>query len=279
MSETAKDEGIVSRTGNSRACPVCDRADSEPLEAYSRNHWSVELCLGCGHVYLKNPPGYSALEQDFAWQKTYASEHERRLQENPVAYRLDVATRFRHTWFRRTTAQKYRGWFGSGNVLDIGCANSNDWFEGFTPYGIEISKELAEEADQMMRARGGYCIFGPGASAIWQFPEAMFDGIVMSSYLEHEEQPLKVLLGAARALKPNGAIYVRVPNFGSINRRLAGRNWCGFRWPDHVNYFTVADLRSIAAKAGLRVRLLTPVRLPFDDNINALLVHDTMVPA
>ena len=31
------------------------------------------------------------------------------------------------------------------------------------------------------------------------------------------------------------------------------------------------DLEKIAAKAGLSVKLLNPVRLPFDDNINALL--------
>ncbi len=125
----------------------------------------------------------------------------------------------------------------------------------------------------MMRAQGGYCVHGPGAEAIWAFEPETFDGIVMSSYLEHEEEPLKVLKGAARALKPTGKIYVRVPNFGGLNRRVTGRKWVGFRWPDHVNYFTVADLRRIAAMAGLEVQLLNPIRLPFDDNINALLVR------
>ena len=254
-----------------RNCPICDEAGSTPVAAYSRAPWSVVECGGCGHVYLKNPPGYGALEQEFAWEKTYATEHERRLDESPVAYRLDVATRFRHTWFRKTMAEKWAAWFGKGKVLDIGCANSDNGFPGFTPYGIEISKELAEEADQLMRAKGGFCIFGPGAQAIWKFDADMFDGIVMSSYLEHEEHPLNVLQGAARALKKTGAIYMRVPNYGSVNRRVIGRKWCGFRYPDHVNYFTLDDLKNISARAGLRVKLLNPLRLPFDDNINALL--------
>jgi SAM-dependent methyltransferase len=256
-----------------RPCPICNAEASTKLEAYSRDLWSVEQCDGCAHVYLKNPPGYGALEEDFAWQHTFADEHERRLDENPVAYRLDVATRFRHTWFRKSTYDKYRAWFGSGKVLDIGCANSANRFEDFTPYGIEISKELAEEADRNMRAQGGYCIFGPGAEAIWKFDEAMFDGIVMSSYLEHEEHPLNVLQGASRALKPGGAIYVRVPNYSSLNRKLIGRKWVGFRYPDHVNYFSVDDLKNIAARAGLKPHLLNPIRLPFDDNINALLTR------
>ena len=255
-----------------RPCPICNAPASTKLEDYSRDHWSVEQCVDCGHVYLKNPPGYGALEQDFAWlKKTYVTEHERRLDESPVAYRLDVATRFRHTWFRKSTEDKYRAWFGGGKVLDIGCGGAQDRFDGFTLYGIEISKELAKRAHTNMRAQGGFCIFGPGATAIREFEPDFFDGIVMSSYLEHEEHPLTVLQGAARALKPTGAIYVRVPNYGSVNRRVTGRKWVGFRYPDHVNYFTTADLDAIAKKAGLTVRLLNPIRLPFDDNINALL--------
>lgn len=254
-----------------RPCPICAHQASTPLPAFSRDRWSVEQCADCGHVYLKNPPGYGALEQDFAWEKTYATEHERRLEESPLAYRLDVATRFRHTWLRKSTEDKYRAWFGGGKVLDIGCGGSQDRFDGFTLYGIEISKELAERADANMRAQGGFCVFGPGATAIREFEPGFFDGIVMSSYLEHEEHPLAVLQGAARALKPTGAIYVPVPNYGSVNRKVTGRKWVGFRYPDHVNYFTVTDLKAIAARAGLKVTLLNPIRLPFDDNINALL--------
>ena len=254
-----------------RACPICDTAKSSVISIYCRDHWSVEQCEACGHVYLKNPPGYDALVEEFAWEKTYETEHERRLAESPIAYRLDVATRVRHTAFRKSSADKYTAWFGSGNLLDIGCAGANEDYPNFTRYGIELSKELAGIADASMRNQGGYCIHGPGAEAIWKFPEDTFDGIVMFSYLEHEEEPLKVLKGAARALKPTGNIYVRVPNFGSLNRKVTGKKWVGFRYPDHVNYFTVSDLESLAAKAGLKVKLLNPIRLPFDDNINALL--------
>lgn len=256
-----------------RACPICASSDSVPVAQYNRDNWEIVRCTGCDLVYLKNPPGYAALEQDFAWEKTYETEHERRLTENPVVYRLDLATRFRHTLFRKSTSDKYRQWFGAGNILDIGCGAAQERLDGFTPFGIEISDDLAAKADASMRAQGGYCVHGPGATSFGGFKAGFFDGIVMFSYLEHEEHPLTVLEHATRVLKPNGAIYVRVPNFGSVNRKLAGRKWVGFRYPDHVNYFTVATLRDIAARAGLQVSLLNPIRLPFDDNINALLTR------
>ena len=71
-----------------------------------------------------------------------------------------------------------------------------------------------------------------------QFPDRYFTGILLRSFLEHETQPQALLAECARVLAPGGTVYVRVPNYGSLNRRLLGGKWCGFRHPDHVNYFT-----------------------------------------
>jgi predicted SAM-dependent methyltransferase len=82
---------------------------------------------------------------------------------------------------------------------------------------------------------------------------------------------MRVLQGAHRALKPTGAVYIRVPNFGSLNRRVIGPKWCGFRYPDHVNYFTLATLTDAARRAGFDLQLVNGARLMIDDNIQALL--------
>ena len=140
------------------------------------------------------------------------------------------------------------------------------------PYGIELSSGLHAKIDPKMRARGGYCLQAPGADGIWQFEPEFFDGIIMSSYLEHEVDVARVLAGAFRSLKPGAAVFVRVPNFGSLNRRIMGARWCGFRYPDHVNYFTLSSLRQVAATAGLTLKLVNRANLWVDDNIQALLI-------
>jgi predicted SAM-dependent methyltransferase len=94
----------------------------------------------------------------------------------------------------------------------------------------------------------------------------------MSSYLEHEVEMTRVLEGVFRTLKSGGQAFIRVPNYGSLNRRVMGRKWCGFRYPDHVNYFTLASLRKVAAKAGFDTKLVNRANLWVDDNIQALLV-------
>jgi hypothetical protein len=72
-------------------------------------------------------------------------------------------------------------------------------------------------------------------------------------------------------LRPNGVAVIKVPNYVSWNRYLRGPKWCGFRFPDHVNYFTPATLRQMAEDIGYRVIIRWQDRLPTDDNVWAVL--------
>ncbi len=262
---------MAHRMSDLRSCPACESADAKPLPDYSPSSWQVAECAACGFVYLRNPPGYSALVQDFAWEKTSADLNEVRQKRSP---KLRSASRSVMKWtkkFRQDHNERFARMFGAGKVLDIGCGRGHRLKAPIIPFGIELSQNLYEQADANMRALGGYCLHAPGAEGIWQFDENFFDGILMHSYLEHEEAVLPALLGAHRALKPAGKIFVRVPNFASLNRRFIGPNWCGFRYPDHVNYFTLPSLRRVAAKAGFDTKLVNRFNLMINDNIHALL--------
>ena len=84
-----------------------------------------------------------------------------------------------------------------------------------------------------------------------EFPDRYFTGILLRSFLEHESATEGAARRNARACcADDGAIYVRVPNYGSLNRRMLGAKWCGFRYPDHVNYFTT----TVARRHGRRLR-------------------------
>ncbi|MFM2355686.1 MAG: hypothetical protein RLZZ528_1422 [Pseudomonadota bacterium] len=253
-----------------RACPSCAGTAATRLDAYSPDGWDVVRCDACAFVYLRNPPPYEALEEDFAWEKTYEAKKEKGGSTSFSATNRALRQKLRIRPGRRSE-RAYTRAFGSGRVLDVGCGDGARIGAPMVPYGIELSRALWAEADARMRDRGGYCLHAAGAEGIWQFDEGFFDGIVMFSYLEHEANVARVLDGAFRALKPGGAVFVRVPNFGSVNRRVIGPKWCGFRYPDHVNYFTLSSLRQVAARAGFETRLVNRLNLWFDDNIQVLL--------
>lgn len=238
-------------------CPSCTAPDATPWADCSPDPWVMARCGTCDLTYLRNPVDYVALEEDFAWEKTYKEKKE----TSNGSTSLSPAIRSLRKKLNLTHKSKHHrmnAWFSNGKVLDIGCGNQHNVPEPMTPYDIGQSRALHAYADNGMRVRG---VQGAGAEAIWDFEPDMFDGVIMHSDLEHEVDLMGVLKGLWRALKPGAPAYVRVPNFGSVNRRVVGRNWCGFRYPDHVTYFTLPTLRDVARRAGL----------PIDDNIKALL--------
>jgi SAM-dependent methyltransferase len=253
-----------------RACPLCAGQDARRWDGYSPTPWNVVRCTGCDMSYLQNPVPYEALEEDFAWEKTYAAKAEQSGGSTPLS-KMVRRLRTRLGVLHRDKQQAFRRWFNDGHVLDVGCGSGQRILPPMTPYGIELSKALHAQADGFMRRHGGYCAHGAGADTIWTFPKGHFDGILMFSYLEHEVEVHKVLTGAYHALKDSGAIFIRVPNFGSLNRRLIGAKWCGFRHPDHVNYFTFKTLTETCRRAGFSTQLINTISLPVDDNISVLL--------
>ena len=71
----------------------------------------------------------------------------------------------------------------------------------------------------------------PAPRAFHNSRQGFFDGILMHSYLEHETEVLPVLKGAYRCLKQDGKLYIRVPNFASVNRRVMGATGAVFAIP------------------------------------------------
>ena len=262
-----------------RSCPDCgrDNADRAPLGC-SRDQWRVKACRGCGFVYLENAPDYQALASDFAWHKTYLDEKAQRRRGRRLHYLLsDAAKAVKYALRGGPGGQHLKvHWYikryvKAGRVLDIGCSRGRTLWnlrEDLTPYGIEISEHLAQLAEQVCRPRGGFVVRDNALSGLERFEENFFTGLVLRAFLEHEIRPRELLAAALRVLAPGGCAIIKVPNYGSVNQRLHGRRWCGYRFPDHVNYFTPRTLERMLQAAGFSVRRFRLFdRWPLSDNM------------
>lgn len=225
-------------------CEVCLGSSATLIQKYTRGPWPVVCCETCGFVYLGRVPDYRDLSINLAWEKQHAEEKARRKRTSRLA-RLDALTRFRLKLGKIIDrALHARAVPASGQVLEIGCGGGTRIPDGPIPYGIEISEGLSRQARPVFEARSGALYHEPATTGIGRFPEAFLDSIIMRSYLEHEAQPRLILERAFTRLKPGGTILLRSPNYNSANRFIMGAAWCGFRFPDHVNYFTPHSTRS-----------------------------------
>jgi SAM-dependent methyltransferase len=273
-----------------RVCPLLERETRTHLLDVAPAPWIVRECEESGLVFLENPPGYDSLKQDFAWEVTYEKQAAARKAQEPVLQAMSGATkRFRHRVMKRhkvadmATAIVRASTSPTINLVDIGCGEGD--LLGVVmqrleprlrarcrPHGVEISNELARRSQAALQPFGGGCVHAAALQGLASFEPGFFDLVVMSSFLEHEIQPLPVLRESFRALRAGGRVLVKVPNYDCWNRRLRGRRWPGYRWPDHVNYFTPRTLRAMAEAAGLTVERMSLLdRFPTSDSLYAVL--------
>ena len=175
-----------------RHCPNCgqDNTQLAPSEFGNKN-WPIKVCGACQFVYLEKAPIYECLSEEFAWEKTSAAETGRRFSEEPVKQSISKLLKtFRKRWLKRDKlGWLIRHYLQAGNVLDIGCASGGimkNLDAIYIPYGVEISKTLAADANTVAATRGGYVIHDNALSGLAQFPPDYFTGVVMSAFLEHE---------------------------------------------------------------------------------------------
>jgi SAM-dependent methyltransferase len=259
-----------------RACPACGAdATASPNLPYSGATWPLKACPQCRFVYLEVVPAYAALAAELGWDKTFGAWHSARAKDRHHALRSRLGRLIRDQTRRvvkRTRMEDLLVRYAEpGNVLDVGCGKGTQLENlptAYVPFGVEVSPEQAVYAKAAVAPRGGQIIVAPGADALMQFPPQFFSCIIMRSYLEHESEPGRALQGAFHAAASGGMLLLKVPNYGSLNRRVFGTRWCGFRFPDHVNYFTPQSLRDMVEKAGFRIRRFTlRDRWPTSDNM------------
>jgi SAM-dependent methyltransferase len=271
-------------------CPLVGRPTETIPTPYGRDGYRIVRCVETGFVFLENPPAYDEVRDDFPWEQTIVVERRRRRQAEPVVARLSDAVK----WVRRRLAPRRNHAYAvaarcvaakaeqSVRLLDVGCGSGHlavDCCERFagagrdaTPIGLELSPALARTADERFAVWGGAVIAAPALEGLGRIAERSIDVALLISFLEHDQRPLDLLRGLRPKLAPGGGVVVKAPNFASVNRRLRGNRWCGFRYPDHVNYFTPATLERLALEAGYTVEAPRRGDRPFlGDNLYAVL--------
>ena len=279
------------------ACPITERPTQVTLLDDSRPPWRLVQCQQSGFVFLENPPDYARLADEFAWEKSWQDEQQRKAAEQPIATRVSTfLKRLKRIVFPRRN--KFLALAhaviepqdrlslldvgcGSGHLIGALCEHYQRLGSEVVPFGVEVSEQLAAVAQRQFARAGGDVALLPATEGVAQFSPQQFDAVLMCSFLEHEAQPLTLLRLTHRALKPSGMVIIKVPNYASWNRRVRRRKWCAFRYPDHVNYFTPATLRAVAHEAGFRIARQFPLdALPWSDSMYMVLKKPaTFAPA
>jgi len=232
MSNTSLEMATI----ESRPCPVCGTA------TYAEWRWTyLEVCSHCGHV-RKTSNIEDVNVHDI--QKNYFKSGFA-LQDDIFTHlyeRLNVRRRMREV------AQIIKG----GRALEVGVGRGSMLAalkaKGYQVEGIDLSDAVCSA----IQARYGIPVY---QGTVESYADATvgntFDIILMCHVLEHIESLGRALRAVKHLLKPQGILYVAVPNISCWNARFPG--WTGFE-PYHVHYFRANNLRRVLESADFRVQ-------------------------
>lgn len=138
--------------------------------------------------------------------------------------------------------------YRQARVLDIGCGNATLLAQlrarGFhETVGIDPSRAAIEAGRrlQLDTRQGTLANLPPDLG--------MFDLVILSHVLEHLSDPDEALSRCLALLRPNGVVYVEVPDASRFSD-FVQLPFIEFN-TEHVNYFSGASLSRLAARRGL----------------------------
>lgn len=231
-----------------RRCPVCDGAEFDPFMV--RESWRAVVCRGCGLPYMPEHPAAEVLDAQFDWEDSFRRERLERWAKRPLA-RLWTAAVLAIKPSRESRAVGLiRRYQRGGRMLDVGCGDGRllaaAAAHGFDVTGVEPSAGMARKALRRVEAER----IRVGRLEDFQWADGQFDLVVSVSYLEHEPAPRDALLRFHALLRPGGFTLHKTPNFDSWLRTMRGASWSGFRFPEHVQYFTPATAKRLIEATG-----------------------------
>jgi SAM-dependent methyltransferase len=135
---------------------------------------------------------------------------------------------------------------GSGFGYFVQYANSR----GHRSTGTEVTQAYAEMSSD---ALDGRVVYVEGDRYTDQFPPASFDLVYMEHVFEHMLTPEAVLPQILQLLRPEGVLFLAVPNMDSLSSRLQGRHWAWAAPPDHLYFYNRANLSLLLERHGFAV--------------------------
>lgn len=247
------------------SCPLCGKIEREEIYK-ERGVLGIARCKDCSLIYvtprLKNPEG------------AYWGDAEKYFKEARLIFE-GKASHHRDPNYRDDLKliHKYKP---VGNFLDVGTnmgfflRNAKKW-SGWSLYGVEPSPSLSEMARKY---------FGLNVKTSFLedagFENEFFDVVTMTDVFEHISEPGRMLADVHRILKPDGILFIKVPNglfnmFKFYMAKLTGRlgYYDIFDSYEHVVHYSDQTLRQMLQKYRFKVIKVTigkPIHIPLWHN-------------
>lgn len=144
-----------------------------------------------------------------------------------------------------------------GNILDVGAGTgaflNKMESSGWNVTGIEPDKTARKNAKEF------YNLSLSPAEQFYNLPQQSFDAITMWHALEHVHELHPYVDQLNKLLKPNGVVFIAVPNYTCYDAKVYKENWAAYDVPRHLYHFSPASMKKLLTQHGLNVIRIKPM--------------------
>jgi SAM-dependent methyltransferase len=136
-------------------------------------------------------------------------------------------------------------------VLDVGCSTGHFLAALKGRVAVRVGLELSKDEVNFIRTRLDFPVYNEPIETA-AISEGPFDLITVFQVLEHIDDPIGFLRNVGKHLKPDGILYIEVPNLQDILLEYYDvPEYADFYFREpHVSYFTRDTLRQVTELAG-----------------------------
>lgn len=227
-------------------CAIC--RSTEHVKYSDRGQFGlpthVVICKKCGFSYLN--PRWKQEKYDFF----YTHEYDQYYRSEVISARYDY-DQYKPIRSIIERLKRNHVFPNASKILDIGSGMGDGL--------IYLKKNESLEADffaiepsevaRVHLQKEGIQVLTSDVNSSWHTPlQNTFDFVMMRHVLEHFLDPVAVLNKVHHVLKPDGIVYIAVPNAKKPTKRLESFYFRAV----HVSYFSTQSLKNIFIRTGLK---------------------------
>jgi 2-polyprenyl-3-methyl-5-hydroxy-6-metoxy-1,4-benzoquinol methylase len=239
-----------------KQCPVCNStAINEVLTVkdytVSQQNFAVWHCNSCTLRFTQNIPSQEEIAHYYK-SETYVSHSNTKKGFINALYH---AVRKNTLVGKRKLVSKSTG-ISAGNLLDIGCGTGAFLNEmktnGWQITGLEPDNEARQNASELYNIQ-------PKPSHELFTLNNQYDAITMWHVLEHVHELKEYIAQIEKLLKPDGKLFIAVPNYTSYDAKKYQQYWAAYDVPRHLYHFTPQSIKALLNNSSLTLSTIKPM--------------------
>ena len=238
-------------------CPVCNNDQTHFAlkvkdHSVSGEYFDVFECPRCSLRFTKNPPASENIGVYYESEDYISHSNTRKGILNGMCHLVRT----------RTLASKYHVLKKAteltlGHHLDIG-AGTGAFVQYMNKHGWKSSGIEPDEKARNLALTQHQTKLLPAEAFNSLLPES-FDAVSMWHVLEHVHSLYPYLQHIKKILKPNGLVFIAVPNYTSYDGMKYGANWAAYDVPRHLYHFSPASMKWLLRAAGFQLKDMVPM--------------------